>query len=135
MRAGSIRRRCTNAPQRLRCCYQHFRLQVLMLRCDVASTVFHPHCTQLHYTIDCITLILLSLLLFAVMGNFFGPHNFIPTKISHLLSLVAFFLPLLYITVLICYWIIAKKRIPQKLFCFLFVKQANSYEYQLICTR
>ena len=92
--------------------------------------VVHPHRTQLHYILDCITLALLSVVLFAMMGTFFGPHNFIPTKVSHLLTFVTASLPLLYITVLICYWIIAKKRIPQKCFCFLFVKQANSYEYQ-----
>ena len=106
-----------------------FGIIITMLGFTIA--VFHPQRTQLHYILDYISLILLSLLLFAAMGTYFGPHNSIPTKVSQLLtSYVTVSLPLLYITVLICYWIIGKRRIPQKLLGFLFVKQANSYEYQ-----
>ena len=105
-----------------------FGIIITMLGFTIA--VVHPHRTRLHYILDCITLTLLSLLLFAVMGTFFGPHNSIPTEISHLLIDVAFSLPLLYITFLICYWIIVIKKIPQNLFRFLFVKLASSYEHQ-----
>ena len=110
--------------------YSFLAFGIIITMLGFAIAVFHPHRTQLHYILDCITLILLSLPLFAVMGTYFGPHNSIPTKVSRVLSYVAISLPLLYITVLICYWIIAKKRIPQNLFGYLFVKQANSYEYQ-----
>ena len=80
---------------------------ITMLGFTVAIT--HPHRIQLHYLLDCISFILLSLLLFAFMGTFLGPHNSIPAKVSQLFFFVAVFLPVLYIIVLICYWIIAKK--------------------------
>ena len=110
--------------------YSFLAYGIIITMLGFTVAVVHPQRTQLHYILDCIALILLSLLLFAVMGTYFGPHNSIPTKVSKLLIFVAVSLPLLYITVLICYWIIAKKRIPQKLFRFLFVKQENSYEHQ-----
>ena len=79
-----------------------FGIIITMLGFTVA--VFHPQRTQLHYIIDHVSLVLLSLLMFAGMGTFFGPHNSIPTEVSHLLSYVAISLPLFYIAVLICYW-------------------------------
>ena len=85
--------------------YSFLAYGIIITMLGFAIAVFHPHRTQLHYILDCITLILLSLPLFAVMGTYFGPHNSIPTKVSQLLtSYVTVSLPLLYITVLICYW-------------------------------
>ena len=85
---------------------------ITMLGFTVA--IAHPNRTQLHYILDCISFVLLLTVLFAFMETYFGPHNSIPRNISKLFGCVAGYLPLLYnIIVLICYWIIVKKRIPQ----------------------
>ena len=44
-----------------------------------------------------------------------GPHDSVPSTVSMLFGYSAFFLPLMYIVCLICYWIVVKKRIPQRL--------------------
>ena len=59
-----------------------FGIIITMLGFTVA--VFHPQRTQLHYIFDCISLTLPSVVLFAVMETFFGPHNSIPMKVSRL---------------------------------------------------
>jgi hypothetical protein len=110
--------------------YSFLAYGIIITMLGFTIAVFHPQRTQLHYIIDCISLTLLSVVLFAMMGSFFGPYNSIPRIVSDLFSCVAISLPVLYIAVLICYWIIAKKRLPQKLVRFLFVKQANSNELQ-----
>ena len=101
-------------------CFLAFGVIITILGFSV--TALHPQRTNLHYTLDCISLVLLSLLLFSVMGFFLGPHNSIPALVSRVLGFLAFGLPLLYIIFLICYWIIAKKKFPQRIVHFLLWK-------------
>ena len=102
-------------------CFLAFGIIITML--GFAVTALHPQRTKLHYILDCISLVLLSLLLFSVMGFFLGPHNSIPALVSNVLGFLGFGLPLLYITFLICYWIIAKKKFLQRIVRFIFWKQ------------
>ena len=75
----------------------------------------HPQRTQLHYAFDCIILMLLSVLLFSVIGYFIGPHSSIPSTVSKLFGYIALVLPLLYIKCLVGYWTVVKKKVPQRL--------------------
>ena len=96
--------------------YSFLAYGIIITMLGFTVAVFYPQRTQLRYIFDCISLTLLSVVLFALMGTYFGPHNSIPTKVSRLFGFVAASLPLLYITVVICYWIIARKRIHKNLF-------------------
>ena len=76
--------------------------------------ILHPQRTKLHYTLDCITLLLLSILLFSAIGFFLGPHNSIASNFSKIFGYISFALPLIYINCLVLYWITVKKKIPQR---------------------
>ena len=109
--------------------YSFLAFGIIITLLGFIIAIVHPHRKKLHYTLDLISLILLLLLLFSAMGSAFGPHNSIPHKASRLLGCVAVTLPILYITLLTCYWIF-KKRVPQKFVHVLFSKRTNSYEHQ-----
>ena len=81
--------------------------------------IVHPQRTKMHYVLDCTILTLLSLSLFSVMGFFLGPNNSIVSQISRYFGIISISLPFIYIICLVCYWIVAKKRIPQRLGSFL----------------
>ena len=94
-----------------------FGTLVTLLGFSVA--ILHPQRTFTHYILDCTVLMLLSILFFSTTGFFLGPHNSIASQISKIFGYLAFVLPLIYITCLVAYWIVAKKRIPQRLGCFI----------------
>lgn len=79
--------------------------------------ILHPQRTFLHYILDCTILMLLCVLLFSTTGLFLGPHNSVASQISRYFGFLSFVMPLIYIISLTCYWIIAKKRVPQRLGC------------------
>ena len=81
--------------------------------------ILHPQRTRVHYVLDCTVLTLLSLLFFSLTGFFLGPHNSIASQISRYFGFLSLLLPLIYITCLVCYWTVAKKRMPQRLSSFL----------------
>ena len=89
-------------------------LGVIITVLGFAITALHPQCTKLHYILDCISLVLLSLLQFSVMGFVLGSHNSIPALVSRVLGFLGFGLLLLYIIFLVCYWIIYKEKVSTK---------------------
>ena len=90
-----------------------------------AVTTLHPQRKQLHYTLDCIVLFLISFLLFAYIGDHLSHHSPIPRRLCQLLVLLGYSLPLLYIVCLVCYWTIAEKRIPQQFIRFILKRSKN----------
>ena len=76
--------------------------------------ILHPQRTKLHYTLDCIILLLLSILLFSATGIFLGPTNSIAWKVFNLFCDINVDLPLIYIACLVLYWITVKKKVPQQ---------------------
>ena len=80
-----------------------------------AVATLHPQRTRIHYILDCIILLLFSLILFFVIGFLLGPHNSIPSMPSMVFGYAALAFPLIYFLCLVIYWIGAKKRVPQRL--------------------
>ena len=106
--------------------YSFLAFSIIITMLGFTVTALHPHRSKLHYTLDCISFILLSVVLFSLIGYFLSPHNSISSEVSRLVLLVAVYLPLLYITFLTCYWIFGKRRIPQRLLHFLLRKPEES---------
>ena len=100
-------------------------ITVIITVLGFAVTILHPQRKQLHYTLDCIVLFLISFLLFAYIGDHLSHHSPIPRRLCQLLVLLAYSLPLLYIVCLVCYWTIAEKRIPQKFIHFILKRSKN----------
>ena len=80
----------------------------------VSVAILHPQRTKLHYTLDCIILLLLSILLFSAIGTFLGPNNSIAWKVFNIFGDVSIDLPLIYIACLLLYWITVKKKVPKQ---------------------
>ena len=81
--------------------------------------ILHPQRTFFHYILDCTVLVLLSVLFFSITGFFLGPHDSVASQISRYFGFFSVALPLIYILCLVVYWTVAKKRIPQRLGCFI----------------
>ena len=77
-------------------------------------TILHPQRTRTHYILDSVFLSLLSLMLFSAIADVMGVHNTLPSQILRGLGIVSCLSPLGYATVLTLYWILRKKRIPQR---------------------
>lgn len=95
--------------------YSFLTFGVIITILGFAVATLHPQRTRVHYTLDCVILVLLSILLFSVIGFFLGPHNSIPSMVSRVFGLTALAFPLFYFICLVIYWIGVKKRIPQRL--------------------
>ena len=76
--------------------------------------LIHPQRSHIHYVLDSIFLLLLSVIFFFLIGDIMGAHNAVPSEILRVFGMFSAVLPLLHITALLLYWIIQKKRIPQK---------------------
>ena len=106
--------------------YSFLAFSIIITMLGFTVTALHPHRSKLHYRLDCISLILLSVVLFSNMGYFLSPHNSISAEVSRLVLFVALGLPLLYIAFVTCYWIVGKKRYPQRLLHYLLQKSEES---------
>ena len=107
--------------------YSVLILSVVITVLTFAVTTLHPQRKKLHYTLDCITLLLISLLLFVFIGDRLGHHSIVPWRLSQIYTVLVFTLPLFYIVCLVCYWIMAKKRMPQQLTHFILKKAQNIF--------
>ena len=115
-----------------------FGTVITMLGFSVA--IFHPQRTKIHYTLDCIILLLLSVFFFSVIGYFMSPNGSIVRKISSNFGLLSLLLPLMYITCLSVYWVVVRKRIPQRFGYFvmrsatkLFHCKRSQQQHLLVC--
>ena len=76
--------------------------------------ILRPQRTKLHYTLDCIILLLLSIVWSSAIGFLLSPNSSVVLNVSWTLGEISLVLPLIYITCLTVYWITVKKHIPQK---------------------
>ena len=79
-------------------------------------TLLHPQRSHVHYILDSVFLILLSVIMFALIADSTGAHNVFPSATLLTLGILSATLPLLHIVGLVLYWIFRAKRIPQRLF-------------------
>ena len=85
---------------------------VTMLGFSVAFT--HPQRTKVHYILDGVAFVLLSLCLFAIIGTFLNASSIFTWRASSFFNLVVVLgLPVLYIIALASYFIVARKQLPQ----------------------
>ena len=110
--------------------YSFLAYGIILTTLGFAVAVFHPQRKKVHYALDCISLLLLSLVMFFVMGKYLAPNNSLPSLLSNGLALASACAPLLYLMFIVFYWIVGKKRIPQKFVHFLFLKKRQSFEQQ-----
>ena len=80
--------------------------------------ILHPQRNEIHFILDCFILMILSLLIFASMGGILGHSNTFSTGISNVIIYIIVLLPLLYVSGLVGYWIIIKRRMPQSIWGF-----------------
>ena len=92
--------------------------------------ILHPQKTKLHYGFDCIILLLMSLLFFTIIAYFIGTHNSIASQVARYYGYLSFFLPLVYIVCLVCYWMFVRKRIPQRFGCYVLKAVYSNYQEQ-----
>ena len=89
--------------------YSFLAYGIILTTLGFAVAVFHPQRKKVHYALDCISLLLLSLAMFSIMGQFLAPHNSLPLFLSDGLALASVCAPLLYVVFIIFYWIVGKK--------------------------
>ena len=98
---------------------------ITMLGFSVA--ILQPQRTKIHYVLDCIILMLLSLTFFSFIGFFVDSHSSIGSQISRWFGIASCALPLIYMTCLVCYWIVVKKKIPHRLLSPLLIKAKSVF--------
>ena len=84
--------------------------------------ILHPQKTKIHYILDCIVLMLLSLLFFAIIGSFSSTRSKITLATHSVLTIFSFVLPLVHVLCLSFYWLFRKKEIPQRLWSIVATK-------------
>ena len=76
--------------------------------------ILHPQQKYIHYLLDCFILMIFSLLIFSIIGASLVHKNFILFHFQSIFLAIASNLPLFYGFGLVGYWVIIKKKIPQK---------------------
>ena len=75
--------------------------------------ILHPQQKYIHYLLDCLILMIISLLTFAYIWASLARSNSISFHFRNILGLIALTLPLIYGFGLVGYWVIMRKKIPQ----------------------
>ena len=89
----------------------------------------HPQKTFIHYLLDSLSLMILSLLTFSLVGYTVAYKQFIPGYFPHIFRYIAFSLPVIYCCGLGGYWIIIKQKIPQIIVALIFKKSKSLYNH------
>ena len=84
-----------------------------MLSCSIA--VFRPQKAFIHYLLDLVILMILSLIMFFVIGLTLQRPNTVSRKIDFAFRILALSLPIFYIILLLCYWVLVKRNFCQTL--------------------
>ena len=95
--------------------YSVMVLGCILVMLGFSVAMLHPQTTKLHYTLDCTILLVFSLLAFALIGNMLVPASIIDWQISSSFNTITVALPLFFMGGVTCYWLIAKKKIPQRI--------------------
>ena len=82
----------------------------------LSVAIIRPQRCHTRYILDSVYLSFFSIIMFSFIGHVIKIHNLASKILLQILYAVAFFLPLVYFTLIILYWIIKKKRIPQRIF-------------------
>ena len=87
--------------------------------------ILHPQQQYIHYLLDSLILMIISLLTFADIGASLARSNSISFNFRNIFVLIALTLPLIYGFGLVGYWVIMRKKIPQTCAKFVLRKGAK----------
>ena len=88
--------------------------------------ILHPQKTKVHYIIDCLMLMILSMSIFSIIATNYNLRSFVSFGAVQTFSILVLISPIIYISCIVCYWIIGKARIPQRLVHFVVNKVAST---------
>ena len=100
--------------------------------------ILHPQQKYIHYLLDCFMFMILSLLIFTLIGVSLAHNNFISSHFDNIFIVIAFNLPPFYGFGLVSYWVIVKKKIPQTFAKFVlrrlkrFIHDCNANDQSLL---
>ena len=98
--------------------------------------IIHPQKGYVHYLLDCLILMILSLILFSEIGSSLTHTAYLPREVGQMFQNLALCLPLIYVVGLMCYWVVLKKKVPQNCGNFLWRAVKNlihrSKSYKLL---
>ena len=81
----------------------------------IVMAVTHPQRDHTRYILDSLFLSFLSIIAFFLVSNVMNPPNPIPFHLIQFSGFLSVVVPLVYFILLVLYWIVRKKRIPQKI--------------------
>ena len=85
---------------------------VMLLGFSVA--IIHPQVSQAQYYVDTLFLVMLAMLCFAGHSSSRFDSGIFPAKLSQAASISALSLPILFMFILILYYVVKKRKVPQK---------------------
>ena len=86
---------------------------ITMLGFSIA--VFRPQKTFIHYLLDLVAIMILSFVMFFAIGFTLQHPNTVSKKIDFTFRILVLILPILYIILLLCYWVLVKRNVCQTL--------------------
>ena len=82
----------------------------------LSVAIIHPQRCHTRYILDSMYLSFFSIIMFSFIGSAIQTHTHASRKLLHIFYALSLPLPLVYSTLIVLYWIIRKKRIPQRIF-------------------
>ena len=92
----------------------------------LSVAIIHPQRCHTRYILDSIYLSFLSIIMFSAIGSAIKSHSLVSLELLQLLYALSSLTPLVYSTLMVLYWIIRKKRIPQMIL-FTIRRRARKY--------
>ena len=93
-----------------------FGFIVTLLALSVA--ILHPQKAKVHYILDCVMLTILAMSILSIIASDYNQSSFVLFEAVQAVDILLCLLPIIYIPCIVCYWIIGKARIPQKMVHF-----------------
>ena len=82
----------------------------------LSVAIIHPQRCHTRYILDSVYLSFLSIIMFSFIGHAIQSHTLASQHLLHIFFTLSSLSPLVYSTLILLYWIIRKKRIPQRIF-------------------
>ena len=82
----------------------------------LSVAIIHPQRCHTRYILDSLYLSFFSIIMFSFIGSTIQSHILASQKLLNIFFTLFLLLPLIYFTLIMLYWTIRKKRIPQRIF-------------------
>ena len=91
---------------------------IIITLLTLSVLILHPQRTKTYYIFDCLMLVFMSLSYIIAIVYVLDLSLFIPFVVTQLFACVGISYPIVYVSCIVCYWIIGKRRFPQRLVQF-----------------